>query len=151
MSIEDNKRLVRRLYEETDKQNFSSLDEFFSEDLIDHDPPPIPDLKPGLEGIKQSFKVFASAYPDGTHVIHDLIAEGDRVVIRVSGTGTQTGEFKGIKPTGKKVEMTGIVIYRIENGKIVERWAQHNFLGFVMQQLGVVSLPGHGGPHSPPA
>lgn len=147
MTIEDNKHLIRRLYEETDKQNFAAMDEFFSADLIDHDPPPIPDLKPGLEGIKQSFKVFASAYPDGTHVIHDLIAEGDRVVVRVSGTGTQTGEFKGIKPTGKKVEMTGIVIYRIEGGKIVERWAQHNFLGFVMQQLGVVSLPGHGPSH----
>ncbi|MBI2882351.1 MAG: ester cyclase [Candidatus Methylomirabilis oxyfera] len=147
MSIEDNKRLVCRLYEETDKQNFAAMDEFFSADLIDHDPPPIPELKPGLEGIKQAFKVFASAYPDGTHVIHDLIAEGDRVVVRVSGTGTQTGEFKGIKPTGKKVEMTGIVIYRIEKGKIVERWAQHNFLGFVMQQLGVVSLPGHGLSH----
>ncbi len=147
MTIEDNKHLIRRLYEETDKQNFAALDEFFSADLIDHDPPPIPDLKPGLEGIKQSFKVFASAYPDGSHVIHDLIAEGNRVVVRVSGTGTQTGEFKGIKPTGKKVEMTGIVIYRIEGGKIVERWAQHNFLGFVMQQLGVVSLPGHGPSH----
>ncbi|MBZ0169608.1 cyclase [Candidatus Methylomirabilis lanthanidiphila] len=147
MSIEDNKRLVRRLYEETDKQNFEAMDEFFSPDLVDHDPPPIPDLKPGLEGIKQAFKVFASAYPDGTHVIHDLIAEGDRVVVRVSGTGTQTGEFKGIKPTGKKVEMTGIVIYRIEGGKIVERWAQHNFLGFVMQQLGVISPFGHGSPH----
>ncbi|MDE2179859.1 MAG: ester cyclase [candidate division NC10 bacterium] len=142
MSIEDNKRLVRRLYEETDRQNFAALDEFFSPDLVDHDPPPIPNLKAGLEGIKQAFKVFASAYPDGTHVIHDLIAEGDRVVIRVSGTGTQTGEFKGIKPTGKKVEMTGIVIYRIEGGKIVERWAQHNFLGFVMQQLGVISPTG---------
>jgi len=147
MSIEDNKRLVRRLYEETDKQNFAALDEFFSNDLIDHDPPPIPDLKPGLEGIKQAFKVFASAYPDGTHVIQDLIAEGDRVVVRVSGTGTQTGEFKGIKPTGKKVEMTGIVIYRFEGGKIVERWAQHNFLGFVMQQLGVVSPFGHESSH----
>lgn len=142
MLIEDNKRLVRRLYEETDKQNFAALDEFFSADLIDHDPPPIPNLKPGLEGIKQAFRVFATAYPDGTHFIHDLIAEGDRVVVRVSGTGTQTGEFKGIKPTGKKVEMTGIVIYRIEGGKIVERWAQHNFLGFVMQQLGVISPTG---------
>jgi predicted ester cyclase len=139
MSTEDNKRLVHRLYEETDKQNFAALDEFFSTDLIDHDPPPIPNLEPGLEGIKQAFKVFATAFPDGTHVIHDLIAEGDRVVVRVSGTGTHKGEFKGIKPTGKLVEMAGIVIYRIDRGKIVERWAQHNFLGFVMQQLGVIS------------
>ncbi|MBZ0159398.1 ester cyclase [Candidatus Methylomirabilis sp.] len=139
MTTEDNKRLVRRLYEETDKQNFDAMDEFFSAELIDHDPPPIPGLKPGLEGIKQAFKVFATAFPDGAHVIHDLIAEGDRVVVRVSGTGTHTGEFKGIPPSGKPVEMAGIVIYRIERGKIVERWAQHNFLGFVMQQLGVIS------------
>ena len=149
MSIEDNKRLVRRLYEETDKQNFAAMDEFFSVDLIDHDPPPIPNLKPGLEGIKQAFKVFATAFPDGTHAIHDLIAEGDRVVVRVSGIGTHKGEFKGIPPTGKPVEMTGIVIYRIERGKIVERWAQHNFLGFVMQQLGVISTHGHAS--SPPS
>lgn len=148
MSIEDNKRLVRRLYEETDKQNFAALDEFFSADLVDHDPPPIPDLKPGLEGIKQAFKVFATAFPDATHVIQDLIAEGDRVVVRLSGAGTHKGEFKGIPPTGKPVEMTGIVIYRIERGKIVERWAQHNFLGFVMQQLGVVSAQRR---ESPPA
>ena len=149
MSIEDNKRLVRRLYEETDKQNFAAMDEFFSVDLIDHDPPPIPNLKPGLEGIKQAFRVFATAFPDGTHAIHDLIAEGDRVVVRVSGIGTHTGEFKGIAPTGKAVEMTGIVIYRIEEGKIVERWAQQNFLGFVMQQLGVIST--HGPESSPPS
>ena len=149
MSTEDNKRLVRRLYEETDKQNFAALDEFFSADLIDHDPPPIPELKSGLEGIKQAFRVFATAFPDGTHAIHDLIAEGDRVVVRVSGIGTHKGAFKGIPPTGKPVEMTGIVIYRIEGGKIVERWAQHNFLGFVMQQLGVISAHGH--ESSPPS
>src|SRR3972149_3211212 len=114
MSTEDNKRLVLRLYEETVKQNFAALDEFFSADLIDHDPPPIPDLKSGLEGIKKAFRVFATAFPDGPHAIHDLIAEGDRVVVRVSGIGTHKGEFKGIPPTGKPVEMTGIVIYRIE-------------------------------------
>lgn len=149
MTIEDNKCLVRRLYEETDKQNFTAMDEFFADNLIDHDPPPIPGLQPGLEGIKQAFKVFAAAFPDGAHVIHDLIAEGDKVVVRVSGTGTHTGEFKGIPPTGKPVEMAGIVIYRIEDGKIVERWAQHNFLGFVMQQLGVISA--HGQKPSPPS
>ena len=76
MSNEDNKCLVRRLYEETDRSNLGALDEFFSADLIDHDPPPIPGLKPGLEGIKQAFRLFTTAHPDGIHVIHDLIAEG---------------------------------------------------------------------------
>ncbi len=142
MSSEDNKRLVRRLYEETDRGNLAALDEFFAADLIDHDPPPIPGLKPGLDGIKQAFRVFTAAHPDGAHVIHDLIAEGDRVVARVTGTGTHTGELMGIPPTGKRLEMTGIVIYRIEGGKIVERWAQHDVFG-LMQQLGVIPKRGH--------
>jgi predicted ester cyclase len=137
MASEDNKRLVRRLYEETDKSNLNALDEFFSADLIDHDPPPIPGLTPGLQGIKHAFKLFATATPDGRHVIHDLIAEGDRVVARVTGTGTHTSELMGIPPTGKRLEMTGIVIYRISAGKIVERWSQHDIFG-LLQQLGVV-------------
>ena len=110
--------------------------------ILSTDPPPIPGLKPGLEGIKQAFSLFTTAHPDGIHVIHDLIAEGDRVVARVTGSGTHTGELMGIPPTGKRLEMTGIVIYRIEGGKIVERWAQHNVLG-LMQQLGVIPTHGH--------
>jgi predicted ester cyclase len=142
MSSEDNKILVRRLYEETDRSNPAALDKFFSADLIDHDPPPIPGLKAGLEGIKQAFRVFTTAHPDGVHVIHDLIAEGDRVVARVTGRGTHTGELMGIPPTGKRLEMTGIVIYRIEGGKIVERWAQHDVFG-LMRQLGMIPTQGH--------
>lgn len=63
MSSEDNKRLVRRVYEETDRSNLAALDEFFSADLIDHDPPPIPGLKPGLEGIKHTFRVLRPHTP----------------------------------------------------------------------------------------
>lgn len=142
MSSKANKRLVRRLYEETDRSNLAALDEFFSAKVVDHDPPPLPGLKPGLEGIKQAFGVFTAAIPDGAHVIQDLFAEGDRVVARVTGSGTHTGELLGIPPTGKRLEMTGIVIYRIERGKIVERWAQHDVLG-LMQQLGVLPPQGH--------
>jgi predicted ester cyclase len=137
MSSEANKALVRRLYEETDKSNLAVLDELFSADVVDHNPPPLHGLKPGLEGIKQAFGVFTAATPDGAHVIHDLIAEGDRVVARVTGSGTHKGELMGIPPTGKRLEMTGIVIYRIEAGKIVERWSQHDVMP-LMQQLGVL-------------
>jgi predicted ester cyclase len=63
-------------------------------------------------------------------------------VARVTGTGTHTGELMGVPPTGKRLEMTGIVIYRIAGGKIVERWAQHDVLG-LMQQLGVIPTRGH--------
>jgi predicted ester cyclase len=141
MSTEDNKRVVRRLYAEGFK--FSAMDEFFSPDLIYHDPPPIPGLKPGLEAIKQTFRTFASAAPEGNPIIHDLIAEGDLVVVRMTAAGLHTGELFGIPPTGKRLEMTGIVIYRFQDGKIVERWAQHDFLG-LMHQLGVLAATGHG-------
>ena len=137
MSSDANKRLVRRLYAETDKSNLDVLDELCSVNLIDHNPPPLAGLKPGLDGIKQAFRVFTTATPDGSHVIHDLVAEGDRVVARVTGSGTHTGELMGIPPTGKRLEMTGIVIYRIEDGKIIERWAQHDVVG-LMRQMGVL-------------
>lgn len=139
MSTEDNKRLVRRLYTEG---SIAAMSEFFAPNLIYHDPPPIPGLKPGLEAIKQTFRVFTAAAPDGNPVIHDLIAEGDRVVVRMTAAGTHTGELMGIPPTGKRLEMSGIVIYRFEGGKIVERWAQHDFLG-LMHQLGVIPTHGH--------
>jgi predicted ester cyclase len=137
LSSDANKPLVRRLYAETDGSNFDVLDDLCSVNLVDHNPPPPPGLTPGLEGIQQAFRVFTAATPDGSHVIQDLVAEGDRVVARVTGSGTHTGELMGIPPTGKRLERTGIVIYRIESGKIVERWAQHDIVG-LMRQIGVL-------------
>lgn len=140
MSTEENKQLVRRLYAEGFK--FTAMDEFFSPNFVYHDPPPIPGLQPGLEAIKQTFRAFASAAPEGNPVIHELIAEGDFVVVRMTAAGLHTGELFGVPPTGKRLEMTGIVVYRFENGKIAERWAQHDFLG-LMHQLGLLGASGH--------
>ena len=69
-----------------------------------------------------------------------MIAEGDKVVTRISAYGTQTGELFGIPPTGKQGSMSGIAIHRVVNGKIVEHWSEVDNLG-VMQQLGVVPTP----------
>jgi predicted ester cyclase len=97
-----------------------------------------------LEGLKQAFDRFLAAQPDGYHVIEDVVAEGDKVMTRLSAYGTQTGELFGIPPTGKQISMTGIAIHRISNGKIVEHWSELDNLG-LMQQLGEV-LP----PEAPP-
>lgn len=70
-----------------------------------------------------------------------MIAEGDKVVTRLSAYGTQTGELSGVPPTGKKISATAIAIRWLANGKIVEHWGEGDNLG-VMQQLGVVRLPG---------
>lgn len=139
---EQNKEIVRRLYEETDRQNVEALDQFFSPDLVDHNPPPIPGLALGVEGIKQTFRMFIRAHPDGTHTIEDMIAEGDKVVVRVTGRGTHTGELMGFAATGRELVMTGIAIYRLADGKIVERWAEHDLLG-LMSQLGVIQPQPH--------
>jgi len=79
--------------------------------------------------------MFKTATP-GYHTVDDLIAEGDKVAGRITGYGTHEGELLGTPPTRKQIRMSGIVIWRIKNGKIVEHWAQNDTLG-LMQQLGV--------------
>ncbi len=140
-STAENKALVRRFYEEIDKGNLAAMDELVAENYLDHNPPPFPGLQPGLEGVKQQFKIFLEATP-GYHRIDDQIAEGDKVVTRLTAIGTHEGEMFGIPPTGKKLEMTATVIHRIANGKLVEKWSNKDVLGF-LRQLGVLPAPGN--------
>jgi predicted ester cyclase len=136
MTAEENKALIRRYFEEIDaRRDASVLDEFFAPDFIDHNPSP--GFTPDLEGLKQSFVHFLAATPDGYHIVEDMIAEGDKVMTRISAYGTQTGELFGIPPTGKQIRTTGIAVHRIANSKIVEHWNEIDNLG-TMQQLGVV-------------
>jgi predicted ester cyclase len=140
---EDNKALIQRYFEEFDAaaqdgRGASVLDEFVAPNFVDHSPSP--GFTPDLEGLKQAYNHFLAASPDGYHIVEDMIAEGDKVMTRVSAYGTQTGELFGIPPTGKQIRMTGIAVHRIANGKIVERWSELDNLG-VMQQLGVVPTP----------
>jgi predicted ester cyclase len=77
------------------------------------------------DGVQMAFAHFQRAFPDTRHALEDLVAEGDRVVARISARGTHTGELFGYPPTGRDVTMTAIAIYRIVAGLIVERWADH--------------------------
>jgi predicted ester cyclase len=140
---EDNKALIQRYFEEVDAaaqdgRGASVLDEFVAPNFVDHSPSP--GFTPDLEGLKQAYDHFLAASPDGYHIVEDMIAEGDKVMTRVSAYGTQTGELFGIPPTGKRIRMTGTAVHRIANGKIVEHWSELDNLG-VMQQLGVVPTP----------
>ncbi len=136
MSLEDNKSLVQRYFEEMDaRRDVAIIDEFIAADFINHNPPP--GLAPDREGLKQMFLHFLAATPDGYHVINDIVAEGDKVVTRVTGYGTHTGDLFGIPPTGKRFETEGISVRRVANGKITEHWAVVDMLG-VMHQLGVI-------------
>ena len=143
MSSETNKALVRRFYEEIDKGNLAVLDELVAADYLDHNPPPFPGLPPGREGLKQAFKIFWDATP-GYHRIEDQIAEGDQVVTRLTSFGKHEGDLPGAPKTGNDLKMTSITIHRIAGGQLVEKWAEKDVLGF-LQQIGVLSPPGHPG------
>jgi predicted ester cyclase len=139
MSAEANKFLVRRFYEEIDKGNLDILDELVAPDYLDHNPPPFPGMHAGLEGLKQAFKVFRDATP-GHHQIEDQIAEGDKVVTRLTSYGKHEGDLPGAPKTGNDLKMTSITIHRIANGKLVEKWAEKDMLGF-LRQIGVMPAP----------
>lgn len=136
MSTEENKRLVRRFYEEIDKGNIDAMDELVAEDYLDHNPPPFPGLANGREGLKQSFKIFWDATP-GYHVIEDQIAEDDRVVTRLTAYGKHEGDLPGAPRTGNDLKMTSITVHRVANGKLAEKWAEKDVMGF-LKQIGVI-------------
>ena len=134
MSTEENKSLVRHWFEELDKRNFAIIDELIPEDYIDHNPP-LPDLPPGREGVRQSSLRLFDAFPDAVHILEDQMAEGDKVMTRLTTRATFQGEILGIQPTGNVVEVSGIAVHRVVDGRLVEHWAHLDMAGF-MQQLG---------------
>ena len=141
MSADDNKALIRRYFEAIDgawaSANADVLDEFVAPDFLTHNP--FPGMAPGIEGAKRLFMMFVAAAP-GRHVVEDLIAEGDKVVGRITAYGTHEGELLGIPRTGKPMRMTGMTIWRIANGKIVEHWSEMDTLGLLLQ-LGALTMP----------
>src|SRR5437899_5951806 len=136
-AIEQNKALVRRFYEEIDKGNIGILDELVAEDYLDHNPPPFPPINAsGRERLKRDFKLFLDATP-GYHHIEDQIAEGDKVVTRLTSYGKHTGDLPGAPKTGNDMKMTSITIHRIANGKLVEKWSEKDMIS-LLQQIGVM-------------
>jgi len=143
MSTEQNKALLRRLMEEVfNRGNTGLIDELFAPDFVEHEELP-PGIPAGSEGVKQMSTMFRSAFPDFKATIDDMIAEGDRVVLRSTWSGTHKGEFMGIAPTSKRVSFGVIDIVRIAGGKFVEHWGQMDSMG-MMQQLGGIPAPGEG-------
>lgn len=138
MSTEHNKAIKRREYEAVNQKNLDALEEVIASDVTSH--PARPGQALGLEGVRQLFSSLHAAFPDFHIDVADMIAEGDKVVARVTGSGTHQGEFMGIAPTGNRVEFSAIDIARIAEGKIVEHWSNSDQLS-LMQQLGVTEQP----------
>ena len=136
MSAEDNKALVRRyratLWEQWDTPAVEALlAPHYQRHLTPHTPP-LP-----REGFRQRLARFRAAFTDQQHTLEDLVAEGDRVAIRVTIRGTHHGVFHGIAPTGNAVTVSLVEIVRIADGKIAEFWGGVD-LAAVLHQLGAV-------------
>jgi len=140
MSTEQNKALVRQMVEEMfNRGNIGRADEFLAPDFVERE-----ELPPGIprdrEGVKQLTAMLRGAFPDFRATIDDMVAEGDKVVMRMTWRGTHKGEFMGIPPTGKSVSFGVIDIIRIAGGKFVEHWGQMDTMS-LMQQLGAIPTP----------
>ena len=132
MGTEENKALVRRFVEEFwNRGGLAAADELMASDVTIHAP-----VDGGLSGLKAFNAMFRSAFPDWCATAQELVAEGDLVAERWTGRGTHRGELLGIAPTGRPVEVPGVVFYRITNGRIAEFRGQFDRLS-LLQQLGV--------------
>jgi steroid delta-isomerase-like uncharacterized protein len=136
MSTEENKAIVRRMTEEFYNQgNVESAERFFADTYMHHDPasPQVRDR----DGLKEVLRAFLTGCPDLQITIDQLLAEGDTVTKRWTYHATHTGDLAGLPPTGRRIMMSGLELFRLADGKIVECWLGYDNLS-LMQQLGVI-------------
>jgi steroid delta-isomerase-like uncharacterized protein len=142
MSTTANKEIVRRFYEEVfNQRNVDAIDELVHPEFTNHDPTPVASRDP--ESMKQFIHTMTQAFPDHHHAIEDLIAEGDKVVMRCTLTATHQGLFPGfleMPPTGKSICQRQIHILRVQDGKVSEHRVVRDDLT-MMQQLGLIPQP----------
>ncbi len=133
----ENKALIRRVEEAWNTNNLSALDPLFAPNFMSHSA--IPMLPPGLPGAKQAHQMAMKAFPDRKVSIEDIIAEGDKVVVRARVTATNKGgvPWMGVPANDKKIDTGWVSIYRIANGKVAEHWGINDEAG-LMRQLGAL-------------
>jgi predicted ester cyclase len=133
-TLSENKAIILRSEAELwSKGNLQVADELYSPGFVCHFIDGI-EWK-GLKGIKDAVSQHRASFPDWHERVDDIIAESDKVVIRITSTGTQLGEFAGIAPTGRKIRIDEIHIFRLEAGKVVEQWGMPDVHG-LLEQLG---------------
>lgn len=138
--MQSNSSIVAQFIEKVLNQgDIESAGEFFWDDMVEQ--VPLPGQGPGLAGLKDTLRGLRSAFPDMNWTIEEQIAEGDKVVSRFTWTGTQRGDFLGVPATNRAVSVWGVVIDRLEGGKIKDTRIIMDTLGLMMQ-LGVIPPPG---------
>lgn len=135
MSIEANKKTVARFYERVlNGGDLGALEQLATPDYEEHDP--LPGQGTGRDGLRDRVQAIASAFGQ-RFTVEDVIAEGDRVVVRWTGSGTHVGEFMGIPATGRSFTIAGIDVYRVVDKKMAEHWHVVDQFA-LLQQLGLL-------------
>jgi steroid delta-isomerase-like uncharacterized protein len=144
LSAEENKEVVRRFVEEVmNGGDLDAADDLVAPGHVNHDPT-APEVPPGPEGVKELIGMYRSAFPDIRFETGEMISEGDTVAHRWTFTGTHRGALMGVEPTGRRVEVAGVEMNRVENGRISASWTVSDSLG-LMGQLGLTPSPEEGG------
>lgn len=133
-----NKALVRRFYEDLNRHNLSALDQYLAPTFVDRTPSPgSPTETPGIDGARKVLQERQNAFPDCHYVLEDIVGEGDEVTVRETLTGTHTGAYFDIAPTGKTVRVRSLHIMRFIDGKCAENW---DYGESVREQLGAARV-----------
>jgi steroid delta-isomerase-like uncharacterized protein len=136
---DQNKRIVRQVYEDVRSDgNLDLVDRIFSPDYVGHDPTAQPQEVHGPAGFKDQTAGYRRVFPDLRFSIHQLVAEGDDVVVRWTARGTHRGSMVGEVPTGEPVEVSGFGSWRIEEGRVAEHWG---VLDLMRLLRGIGALP----------
>ena len=136
MLLEQNKAIIRRLYEEViNNANLAALDELTDAEVMIHTS--VPDVTPTREGFRHLASVYLNAFPVQHTEVHRLMAEGDLVTAIHTHHVTHGGDFMGAPPSGKEAIVPGIEVFRLTQGRIVEMWHQDDLFSLV-HQLGLM-------------
>lgn len=133
LPMENNKAIVRAFIEAYNNRRLDLIDDFIASDYVDHT------NKVNRDGLKQLINMGFNAFPDWNEVIEDIIAEGDKVWVRISYTGTHKGQFMGLPPTGKKIISKAVDIYRVVDGKLAEYWNVTDNVD-ILKQTGAIEI-----------
>lgn len=133
MSIEENKLVVRRFIDEVFvRGDAEAVDALADPDFVPHS---WGAMKPGTASLKEAVKRVSAGLSDVSMKIEDMIAEGDKVAVRLTAHATHRGEFMGMPATGKSYTISETHIFTVKNGKVTEHWRDADMLG-LMKQLG---------------
>ncbi len=137
MSKESNINAQKKFGEAVNTGNLQVMHDLVASGCVDHDP--APGQAPGPEGYIEFFSMMRTAFPDFHLDVEQLVADDENVAFAYTATGTHSGEFMGIAPTGRSVKFRGLQISKFKDGKMVQRWGSSDELG-LLKQLGIKPL-----------